>query len=116
MHATDAGLWSPVQQAPDPLLSDAALLLLLLLLLFAFCRPCHIQPGLSPQHRDCYMFHATSENVIDNTCMGNTSRFTNHCCSPCLYVKVLELQGDLHLCFFAKKDIRAGQELTFDYR
>lgn len=62
------------------------------------------------------MFHATSETVIDNTARGNCSRFTNHCCTPCLYVKVLEMQGQLHLCFFAKTDIRAGQELTFDYR
>jgi NuA3 HAT complex component NTO1 len=29
---------------------------------------------------------------------------------------VLELSGQVHLCFFAKSDIRAGQELTFDYR
>lgn len=76
---------------------------------------CHVLPCCA-QHRDCYMFHATAGTVIDNTERGNTSRFTNHCCSPCLYVKVLELQGELHLCFFAKRDIAAGQELTFDYR
>jgi SET domain-containing protein len=62
------------------------------------------------------MFHATEEKVLDNTDRGNYSRFTNHCCSPCLYVKVLELGGQLHLCFFAKTDIRQGQELTYDYR
>ncbi|KAF6264248.1 hypothetical protein COO60DRAFT_1698474 [Scenedesmus sp. NREL 46B-D3] len=68
------------------------------------------------QARDCYMFHATDETVIDNTGLGNYSRFTNHCCAPCLYAKPLELGGELHLCFFAKTDIKAGQELTFDYR
>lgn len=62
------------------------------------------------------MFHVSGSTVIDNTRGGSYSRFTNHCCSPCLYAKPLELGGELHLCFFARCDIRAGQELTFDYR
>lgn len=109
------GYVSFIQQVPD-ILSSVAAPAATAAVCLPCAGPCQSYRLLSPQHRDCYMFHATSENVIDNTCMGNTSRFTNHCCSPCLYVKVLELQGDLHLCFFAKKDIRAGQELTFDYR
>lgn len=32
------------------------------------------------QARDCYMFHATEDRVIDNTGGGNYARFTNHCC------------------------------------
>lgn len=62
------------------------------------------------------MFHAHEAAVIDNTTGGNYARFTNHCCSPCLYAKTLELGGDVHVCFFARADIRVGQELTFDYR
>jgi NuA3 HAT complex component NTO1 len=86
-----------------------------MLLLLSATHPPH-PPLLYLQARDCYMFHATDDTVIDNTGLGNYSRFTNHCCAPCLYAKPLELGGELHLCFFAKTDIKAGQELTFDYR
>jgi SET domain-containing protein len=54
--------------------------------------------------------------VIDSTIKGAYGRFTNHCCSPCLYTKLLEVGGEVHLVFFARTDIVAGQELTFDYR
>ncbi len=40
----------------------------------------------------------------------------NHCCAPSLYTRTLELDGAPHLVFFARSDLRAGQELTFDYR
>ncbi|KAI8469831.1 MAG: hypothetical protein J3K34DRAFT_422543 [Monoraphidium minutum] len=66
--------------------------------------------------RDCYMFFLSDDCVIDNTAMGSPGRFTNHSCAPCLYSKILELDGKLHLCFFARTDIKAGQELTYDYR
>jgi SET domain-containing protein len=33
-----------------------------------------------------------------------------------MYTKVLELDGQPHLAFFARQDIRIGQELTYDYR
>eukprot|EP00775_Hariotina_reticulata_P012769 gene12769-12897_t len=77
---------------------------------------CDDRAALHLKARDCYMFHATEDRVIDNTGGGNYARFTNHCCSPCLYAKVLELGGFIHLCFFARCDIKVGQELTYDYR
>jgi hypothetical protein len=69
-------------------------------------------PSKIPQGRDCYMFHVSDDCVIDNTTMGSPGRFTNHSCAPSMYSKVLELDGKLHLCFFARTDIKAGQELT----
>ena len=33
-----------------------------------------------------------------------------------MYTKVLELDGQPHLVFFARADVRPGQELTYDYR
>ena len=40
----------------------------------------------------------------------------NHCCTPSMYTKVVEVDGQPHLIFFARQDIRIGQELTYDYR
>ena len=40
----------------------------------------------------------------------------NHCCAPSMYTKVLDIDGRPRLVFFARFDIRPGQELTYDYR
>ena len=40
----------------------------------------------------------------------------NHSCSPSMYTKVLEVDGQPRLVFFARADICPGQELTYDYR
>ncbi len=58
------------------------------------------------------------ELVLDSTHLGHYGRFANHSCSPSLYTKVLEFEGGrrVRLAFCARVDIRAGQELTFDYR
>lgn len=40
----------------------------------------------------------------------------NHSCSPSLYTKILSVDGRQRLVFFARRDIGAGQELTYNYR
>ena len=40
----------------------------------------------------------------------------NHCCAPSMYTKVLEVDGEHRLVFFARTDLKPGQELTYDYR
>ena len=40
----------------------------------------------------------------------------NHCCAPSMYTKVVEAEGESRLVFFARTDIKPGQELTYDYR
>ena len=40
----------------------------------------------------------------------------NHCCAPCLYTKIVEVDGMSRLVFFARATIKPGQELTYDYR
>ncbi|CAD7696632.1 unnamed protein product [Ostreobium quekettii] len=66
--------------------------------------------------KDCYLFHINDDLVIDATMRGAIGRFTNHCCAPSMYTKTLEVDGEYHLCFFARTDVKAGQELTYDYR
>ena len=66
--------------------------------------------------KDCYLFSVDSGIVVDATDCGSPSRFINHCCNPSLYTRVLEVDSIGRLVFFARKNIKVGEELTFDYR
>jgi hypothetical protein len=69
--------------------------------------------------KDCYLFDIDGEVVLDSTQSGTISRFTNHSCSPSLYARLLEVGdggGEARLAFFARYDLAAGQELTYNYR
>ncbi len=50
---------------------------------------------------------------------GNVSRFVNHSCAPNVHVRAVFWQSDdtalAHLAMFAKTDIKAGEELVYDY-
>ncbi|KAJ3180477.1 hypothetical protein HDU87_001986 [Geranomyces variabilis] len=54
--------------------------------------------------------------IIDPTHRGSVARFINHSCEPCL--EMLTVRVDQFVpsaALFAKRDIEAGEELTFDY-
>lgn len=60
-----------------------------------------------------------NEYTIDAYRYGSVSHFFNHSCEPNLEVRVV-LVGTMDLrlhriAFFAKRDIKRGEELTFDY-
>lgn len=87
---------------------------------------------------ECYFFGVNDDTVMDSTYCGSMARFTvrrccyacsatnlchstrpqqNHCCMPSMYTRVVEMApGDLRLLWFARTDIKAGQELTYNYR
>lgn len=48
---------------------------------------------------------------LDGSYGGNGTHYINHCCDPNAYMKTL--YG--HVLFFARRDIRAGEEITIDY-
>lgn len=50
--------------------------------------------------------------VINGAVGGNGSHFINHCCDPNLGVR--RTRG--RLLFFSRRPIRAGEELSLDYR
>ncbi|CAI2302781.1 unnamed protein product [Caenorhabditis sp. 36 PRJEB53466] len=62
----------------------------------------------------------TGTYTIDATVYGNQSRFVNHSCDPnaiCERWSVPRTPGDVNrVGFFAKKNIKAGEEITFDYQ
>ena len=66
----------------------------------------------------CYMFRLDDEWVVDATLKGNRARFINHSCSPnslSLVTTVSQSQGK-RIVIFAKEDIAAGTEITYDYQ
>ncbi|XP_055311987.1 histone-lysine N-methyltransferase SETDB1-B-like [Sitodiplosis mosellana] len=57
--------------------------------------------------------------VVDALYNGNISRFINHSCDPNLFVQSIYVDEDKRfpwLGFFSSEPIKAGQELTIDYR
>lgn len=46
---------------------------------------------------------------------GHKGRFINHSCEPNCDTEKWIIRGELAIGLFAKTDIAAGEELTFDY-
>uniref|UniRef100_A0A8C5FLZ9 Euchromatic histone-lysine N-methyltransferase 1b n=1 Tax=Gadus morhua TaxID=8049 RepID=A0A8C5FLZ9_GADMO len=70
---------------------------------------------------DTYLFSMDNKDVycIDAHFYGNISRFINHMCEPNLFAcRVFTSHQDLrfpHIAFFACENIKAGEELGFNY-
>ncbi|PAA63624.1 hypothetical protein BOX15_Mlig026212g1, partial [Macrostomum lignano] len=62
-----------------------------------------------------YMLTLDKGRIIDAGPKGNLSRFMNHSCSPNLVTQKWSVNGDLRIGLFALRDIKAGEELTFNY-
>lgn len=64
-----------------------------------------------------YYFMALKSNaIIDATKKGNISRFINHSCDPNAETQKWTVNGELRVGFFSRKDIKKGDEITFDYQ
>jgi SET domain-containing protein len=70
---------------------------------------------LARHHRgqdDCvYIFELNARHDLDGRTRGNVARLINHACAPNCRVEVL--RGRIWI--IARRDIAAGEELTFDY-
>lgn len=66
-----------------------------------------------------FLFTLNDEYIIDANRKGNTARWINHSCSPNCQAFVVESEsGDPRkdkVIIEAKRNIKAGEELTYDY-
>lgn len=60
-----------------------------------------------------FFFALSSGKVIDGNDEGNDARWINHACDP--NCESLEGKGGKRLYIIAKRDIRRGEELNYDY-
>ena len=58
-----------------------------------------------------YLFTVDKYWTIDGSVGGSGAEFINHSCEPNVVARVM--RG--HILYFAKRDIRKGEELTVDY-
>ncbi|CAI5451997.1 unnamed protein product [Caenorhabditis angaria] len=68
------------------------------------------------QFKSSYIFALNEDECVDAFCMGNYIRFANHSDthSNC-YSKIILVNGNHRIGIFAKKDLKQGDELLFDY-
>ena len=64
---------------------------------------------------DCYMFRVDADKIIDATKYGNLARSINHSCDPNCTAQSNEINGRKHILLYAKKYIKLGEEITYDY-
>lgn len=63
-----------------------------------------------------YFMTLRPNQIIDATCKGNLSRFMNHSCAPNCETQKWIVGGKIKIGLFTLKSIKAGSELTFDYK
>jgi hypothetical protein len=63
-----------------------------------------------------YLCEVSSNMVIDATNKGNMSRFINHSCEPNTEMQKWTVEGETRVGIFALRDIKTGEELTYDYK
>ncbi|GLJ29914.1 hypothetical protein SUGI_0591390 [Cryptomeria japonica] len=65
-------------------------------------------------HKHSYFMKIENE-YIDARVKGNLARFINHSCDPNCYIEKFNVNGEVCIGFFAKRDLVKGEELTADY-
>lgn len=73
--------------------------------------------AMGDKDASCYMFRLDRHSVVDATTAGNVARFINHSCEPNCTCRVITSEsGSHHIVVFASRDIRSGEEITYDYK
>ena len=66
--------------------------------------------------RDDYIFRVDKQYYIDATMRGSMARFINHCCDPNCYTQIIKHKKESKIIIYAKRDIKRGEELSYDYK
>lgn len=67
----------------------------------------------NPNHT--FYFDIDNDTVIDGKVGGNASRWVNHSCKPNCKAKQEEVDGKTRVFIYAKRNIKRGEELFYDY-
>ena len=70
---------------------------------------------LDEGQRHFYFMNVGNGEVIDACTVGNVGRYLNHSCDPNCVTQKWQVRGELAIGLFASRDIRCGEEITFDY-
>lgn len=62
-----------------------------------------------------YFMSLSKSEFVDATVKGNLGRFCNHSCNPNCYVDKWVVGDKLRMGIFAERNIKAGEELVFNY-
>ncbi len=72
-------------------------------------------PTLTKQQEEdsnsLYLFEVTKKKTIDGAVRWNTARYINHSCRPNSEIEIIKE----HVYVMAKRNIKAGEELNYDY-
>lgn len=60
-----------------------------------------------------YLFELNDSFTVDGKERHNTARYINHSCAPNCYPEIDE--DEKHIFIYAKKAIKIGEELTYNY-
>lgn len=66
-------------------------------------------------HKHFYFMTLNGNEVIDASTKGNLGRFVNHSCDPNCCTEKWVVNGEICVGLFALRNIKKGEELTFDY-
>ncbi|KAJ1488792.1 hypothetical protein T484DRAFT_1615991, partial [Baffinella frigidus] len=66
--------------------------------------------------KSTYMFRIDDDYIVDSMFKGNAGRYINHCCDPNCYCRVVTVDGIKHIVLFAWRDVKANEEITYDYK
>jgi histone-lysine N-methyltransferase SETD2 len=66
-------------------------------------------------HNVYFMTLIEKQLCINSANVGGLAKFINHSCDPNCELERWEVRGLPRMCFFANKEIKEGDKLTFDY-
>ncbi|XAR62849.1 Histone-lysine N-methyltransferase [Bertholletia excelsa] len=73
------------------------------------------QEYASKGHKHFYFMTLNGSEVIDACAKGNLGRFINHSCEPNCRTEKWMVNGEVCIGLFALRDMKKGEEVTFDY-